>query len=250
MIRFYIDGTAGQKDGTEVTSINPITATGLFPSGSTEATKTVTVCIRADEGESYNQIMLGCNSEDYSKCRISSYNNTGVQIVSPNTNWDFYLIKTVTDTNQSFNLTFYAKSSETGNVDTSVSLYAYIVDLMSAADTNFIGDSYDNGNMVMITVPAGVNVLKLYIQRSDNKFDTLLLGVQPSKMYMIQRMDTADGNNNLRLVCNTQSGQVDIYQGHAATDAEHALMIHSPLQFWYSAAIERETPDVTAVPFA
>lgn len=34
MIRFYIDGTTGQKDGTEVTSINPITATGLFPSGS------------------------------------------------------------------------------------------------------------------------------------------------------------------------------------------------------------------------
>lgn len=31
MIRFYIDGTAGQKDGTEVTSINPITVTGLFP---------------------------------------------------------------------------------------------------------------------------------------------------------------------------------------------------------------------------
>lgn len=24
MIKFYIDGTAGQKDGTEVTSINPI----------------------------------------------------------------------------------------------------------------------------------------------------------------------------------------------------------------------------------
>lgn len=39
MIKFYIDGTAGQKDGTEVTSINPITATGLFPSGGTEATK-------------------------------------------------------------------------------------------------------------------------------------------------------------------------------------------------------------------
>lgn len=72
MIKFYIDGTAGQKDGTEVTSINPITATGLFPSGGTEATKTVTVCIRADEGESYNQIMLGCNSEAYSKCRIST----------------------------------------------------------------------------------------------------------------------------------------------------------------------------------
>lgn len=160
------------------------------------------------------------------------------------------VLKTVSDVNQELTFTFYATASETGTVDTSIKLYAYIADLVSMADINFIGDSYDNGNMVMITVPAGVNVLKLYIQRADNKFDTLLLGVQPSKMYMIQRMDTADGNNNLRLVCNTQSGQVDIYQGHAATDAEHALMIHSPLQFWYSAAIERETPDVTAVPFA
>lgn len=43
MIRFYIDGTTGQKDGTEVTSINPITATGLFPSGSTAASKSVKV---------------------------------------------------------------------------------------------------------------------------------------------------------------------------------------------------------------
>lgn len=45
MIRFYIDGTTGQKDGTEVTSINPITATGLFPSGSTAASKSVTEVI-------------------------------------------------------------------------------------------------------------------------------------------------------------------------------------------------------------
>lgn len=33
MIRFYIDGTTGQKDGTEVTSINPITATRNINSG-------------------------------------------------------------------------------------------------------------------------------------------------------------------------------------------------------------------------
>lgn len=75
--------------------------------------------------------MLGCNSEAYSKCRISSYNNTGVQIVSPNTNWDFYLIKTVTDTNQSFNLTFYAKSSETGN-------YAETVYTITVQDDRFL----------------------------------------------------------------------------------------------------------------
>lgn len=249
MIRFYINGTAGQKDGTEVTEANPITATGLFPSGGTTANKSVKVYVRADEGESYNQVMIGADGAKYLDCHITG-NQNAVQMFSPPPNWQCYMLKSVTDINQELTFTFYARASEGTTIDTSIKIYAYIVDLMSAADTNFIGDSYDNGNMVMITVPAGVNVLKLYIQRSDNKFDTLLLGVQPSKMYMIQRMDTADGNNNLRLVCNTQSGQVDIYQGHAATDAEHALMIHSPLQFWYSAAIERETPDVTAVPFA
>lgn len=46
MIRFYIDGTTGQKDGTEVTSINPITATGLFPSGSTAASKLDQYCFK------------------------------------------------------------------------------------------------------------------------------------------------------------------------------------------------------------
>lgn len=66
MIRFYIDGTTGQKDGTEVTSINPITATGLFPSGSTAASKSVKVYIRADAGESYRQVLVGVNA-DYAK---------------------------------------------------------------------------------------------------------------------------------------------------------------------------------------
>jgi hypothetical protein len=50
MIRFYIDGTTGQKDGTEVTSINPITATGLFPSGSTAASKSVKVVYQSRRG--------------------------------------------------------------------------------------------------------------------------------------------------------------------------------------------------------
>lgn len=70
MIRFYIDGTAGQKDGTEVTSINPITATGLFPSGSTAASKSVKVYIRADAGESYRQVLVGANADKFTKCRI------------------------------------------------------------------------------------------------------------------------------------------------------------------------------------
>lgn len=76
MIRFYIDGTTGQKDGTEVTSINPITATGLFPSGSTAASKSVKVYIRADAGESYRQVLVGVNADKFTKCRITSFVNS------------------------------------------------------------------------------------------------------------------------------------------------------------------------------
>ena len=79
MIRFYIDGTTGQKDGTEVTSINPITATGLFPSGSTAASKSVKVYIRADAGESYRQVLVGVNADKFTKCRITSFNNSITQ---------------------------------------------------------------------------------------------------------------------------------------------------------------------------
>ena len=81
MIRFYIDGTTGQKDGTEVTSINPITATGLFPSGSTAASKSVKVYIRADAGESYRQVLVGVNADKFTKCRITSFNNSITQTI-------------------------------------------------------------------------------------------------------------------------------------------------------------------------
>lgn len=81
MIRFYIDGTTGQKDGTEVTSINPITATGLFPSGSTAASKSVKVYIRADAGESYRQVLVGVNADKFTKCRITSFNNSTTQTI-------------------------------------------------------------------------------------------------------------------------------------------------------------------------
>lgn len=81
MIRFYIDGTTGQKDGTEVTSINPITATGLFPSGSTAASKSVKVYIKADAGESYRQVLVGVNADKFTKCRITSFNNSITQTI-------------------------------------------------------------------------------------------------------------------------------------------------------------------------
>lgn len=99
MIRFYIDGTTGQKDGTEVTSINPITATGLFPSGSTAASKSVKVYIRADAGESYRQVLVGVNADKFTKCRITSFNNSITQTIGLTGGYFETVLKTVSDVN-------------------------------------------------------------------------------------------------------------------------------------------------------
>ena len=129
MVRFYINGTAGQKDGTEVTEINPIIAAGLFPSGSTAASKSVKVYVRADAGESDNQVMIGADGAKYSDCHITGNNNI-VQTIYPPPNWRCYILKSVTDVNQELTFTFYAKASETSTIDTSINIYAYIVDLI------------------------------------------------------------------------------------------------------------------------
>lgn len=105
MIRFYIDGTTGQKDGTEVTSINPITATGLFPSGSTAASKSVKVYIRADAGESYRQVLVGVNADKFTKCRITSFNNSITQTIGLTGGYFETVLKTVSDVNQELTFT-------------------------------------------------------------------------------------------------------------------------------------------------
>lgn len=126
-LRFYINGTAGGKDGTEVTAANPIIADGLFPSGSTPATKKVQVFIRADEGEIYNNVMYGVIVDDFAKMQIEILAEP-IQQISPPSNWVCNLIKSVGDTNVSINLLFKAKSSEQEGIDTSVKLYACPID--------------------------------------------------------------------------------------------------------------------------
>lgn len=126
-LKFYINGTAGGKDGTEVTAENPIIADGLFPAGSTVATKIVQVFIRADEGETYNNVMYGVIVDDFAKMSISTP-ATPRQQITPSSNWTCNLIKSVSDTNIGISLVFKANSSETEGIDTSVKLYACPID--------------------------------------------------------------------------------------------------------------------------
>lgn len=126
-LKFYINGTAGEKDGQQVTAENPIIADGLFPSGSGTATKKVQVFIRADEGETYNNVMYGVIVDDFAKMSIETLAAPTQQIYPPS-NWGCNLIKSVGDTNVSINLLFKAKSSEQEGIDTSVKLYACPID--------------------------------------------------------------------------------------------------------------------------
>ncbi len=129
MVRFYINGTAGSQDGTEVTADNPIVADGMFPSGSTPATKTVSVSIRADAGESYRQVLVGANSDKFTKCRITSFNNSTTQTIGLTGGNFETVLKTVSDVNQELTFTFYATASDGATVDTSIKIYAYVIDL-------------------------------------------------------------------------------------------------------------------------
>lgn len=124
-IRFYINGTQGGKDGTEVTAANPIVADGLFPSPSAAATKKVNVYIRADEGESYNQVYYGSVLADYTKLRVASTPTANSQMIEIRDRaQELFLLKKVTDTNTEITLLFSATADETGTVDTSLYFYA------------------------------------------------------------------------------------------------------------------------------
>nr|DAY64982.1 MAG TPA: hypothetical protein [Caudoviricetes sp.] len=124
MIRFYINGTAGSKDGTEVTADNPIVADGMFPSGSTPATKTVSVSIRADVGESYTGVLIGTTVEQ--SLKISNvYMTKNVINLEGSSNYSgIRFLKNVTDINQQLIIEFTSTSDETGTIDTSLILYA------------------------------------------------------------------------------------------------------------------------------
>lgn len=128
-IRFYINGTQGGKDGLEVTPDNPITADGLFPAGSLPASKIISVFIRADEGESYNNVYYGSSLDEYKKIRMAAIPTVNSQYLSVrNNNQRYYLLKKVTDTNIELKVMFLATSDEIGTVDTSLFFYAIVLD--------------------------------------------------------------------------------------------------------------------------
>ena len=62
MIRFYMGGTTDAKDGIEISSgdmLNPIIADGFYPAVGATVTKTIPLHVRADEGETWHDVILG-----------------------------------------------------------------------------------------------------------------------------------------------------------------------------------------------
>nr|UVM94044.1 MAG: hypothetical protein [Bacteriophage sp.] len=85
--------------------------------------------IRADAGESYRQVLVGVNADKFTKCRITSFNNSITQTIGLTGGYFETVLKTVSDVNQELTFTFYATASDGATVDTSIKIYAYVIDL-------------------------------------------------------------------------------------------------------------------------
>ena len=132
MLRFYMNGTAGAKDGTEISSntlSNPLIADGFYPASGLTVSKDITVCIRADSGETWKSVVIAVVStgtDERSKFALKAATN-GKIIYLYSTSSDFLEDKfpffpEVGDTNQTFTLTVSASGDESNSPDTTQKL--------------------------------------------------------------------------------------------------------------------------------
>lgn len=136
MIRFYMKGTVGAKDGTEISSntlANPLIADGFYPASGVTVTKDIPVYIRADSGETWKDVIVGVISTttderakfEVSPATVGSVVGKSILLFySGGTTYTekFPFFPELTDTNQSLILTVKASGDESNSPDTSQKL--------------------------------------------------------------------------------------------------------------------------------
>ena len=124
MIRFYMNGTEGAQDGTEISNgdlSNPLVVDGFYPAAGVTVSKTVTVMVRADAGETWKLVIIAVVStttNERSKFAVTteySINNSG-----PSNNFPYF--PEVTSVNQALTLTVSANGGESNSPDTTQKL--------------------------------------------------------------------------------------------------------------------------------
>lgn len=131
-LHFYMNGTAGAKDGVEVSNgdlSNPIVTDGVYVAEGTTVTKRIPLSIRADEGETWRQVeLLVVSSENAIGDGTYSFEDTDILFAVRIKSLDGsgYLMgkETVTDVNANFVLCVKIKGSDVNNNVTNAKLVA------------------------------------------------------------------------------------------------------------------------------
>lgn len=130
-LHFYMNGTAGAKDGVEVSNgdlSNPIVTDGVYVAEGTTVTKRIPLSIRADEGETWRRVELLVMSSENS-IGDDTYSFGGVtaifRVVDFTGSWEYlYGKSTVTDVNTNFVLYVKINGSDINNNVTNAKLVA------------------------------------------------------------------------------------------------------------------------------
>lgn len=125
-IRFYMNGTEGAKDGTEISSgdlSNPLVVDGLYPGAGITVSKSVAVMIRADPGETWKGVVVAvtCKTNEINRFLINAENH-----ICFKGNGRYYckfpFLPELKDVNKQLTLTVMANGDESNSPDTTTKL--------------------------------------------------------------------------------------------------------------------------------
>lgn len=126
-IRFYMNGTEGATDGTEISNgdlTNPLVVDGFYPAAGITVSKTVTLMVRADAGETWKGVIIAVVSSTTDE--RSKFNISGIKEILTVINQSGHRLTpfypSVSNVNQALTLTVSASGNESNSPDTTQKL--------------------------------------------------------------------------------------------------------------------------------
>ncbi|MCH4157639.1 MAG: hypothetical protein LKF34_03445 [Acidaminococcaceae bacterium] len=126
-IRFYVNGTVGAQDGTEISSgdlSNPLVADGFYPAVGVTVSKSIPVMVRADTGEVWKCVAVAVTSTTANEIDKFALNSSYLMQMLGNGNniANIPFFAELTDKNQALQLTVSASGDESNSPDTTQKL--------------------------------------------------------------------------------------------------------------------------------
>lgn len=126
-IRFYMNGTKGATDGTEISNgdlTNPLVADGFYPAVGVTVSKSIPVMVRADTGEVWKCVAVAVTSTTANEIDKFALNSSYLMQMLGNGNniANIPFFAELTDKNQALQLTVSASGDESNSPDTTQKL--------------------------------------------------------------------------------------------------------------------------------